>query len=169
MLARESRMADRERAALDLSRQATSTPDLSVGYMFQQRTGNPVMQGAQFTVNLPALHRERLRQEVSEGELRLQAATRVESRRRLEAANELSQAYAAAQTARQMATSTTGDPAAGRAGARFRAGLLHRGQRGLPLRPHQLHGDLRLRTRRPAPARRLRDRRGPHRGPHRRP
>ena len=100
MLARETRMTERERAALALSRK-DSTPDLSVGYMFQERVGNPTMQGAQFTVNLP-LHRDRLRQEVAEGELRVRAAQQGEEARRLEASYELRQAYAAAQTAKQM-------------------------------------------------------------------
>ncbi|MGC2209508.1 MAG: TolC family protein [Candidatus Korobacteraceae bacterium] len=100
MLARETSMEKRESAALALSRK-DSTPDLNVGYMVQQRTGNPTMQGAQFTVNLP-LHRDRLRQEVAEGELRVRAAQQGEQARRLEASYELRQAYAAAQTARQM-------------------------------------------------------------------
>jgi outer membrane protein, heavy metal efflux system len=100
MLAQEASMAAREDAALALSRK-DSTPDLSVGYMIQQRTGNPTMQGAQFTVNLP-LHRDRLRQEVAEGELRVRAAHQGHQARRLEASYELRQAYAAAQTAKQM-------------------------------------------------------------------
>ncbi len=100
MLARETSMEKRESASLALSRK-DSTPDLTVGYMVQQRTGNPTMQGAQFTVNLP-LHRDRLRQEVAEGELRVRAAQQGEQARRLEASYELRQAYAAAQTARQM-------------------------------------------------------------------
>ncbi len=66
-------MGERESAALALSRK-DSTPDLNVGYMFQQRTGLPDMYGMQFTVNLPGFHRERLRQEVAEGELRVRAA-----------------------------------------------------------------------------------------------
>ena len=72
MLARELRMSERESAALALSRK-DGTPDLSVGYMYQQRTGLPDMHGMQFTVNLP-IHRERLRQEIAEGELRVRAA-----------------------------------------------------------------------------------------------
>ena len=100
MLAREARMGERESAALALSRK-DSTPDLTVGYMVQQRTGNPTMQGAQFTVNLP-LHRDRLRQEVAEGEFRVRAARQSQQARRLELSYELQQAYAAAQTARQM-------------------------------------------------------------------
>ena len=100
-LAREARMAERESSALALSRK-DSIPDLSVGYMFQQRTGNSTMQGAQFTVNLP-IHRERLRQEVVEGQLRVRAARQGQQARRLEASYELRQAYAAAQTAKQMA------------------------------------------------------------------
>ena len=101
MLAREARMTERESSALALSRK-DSIPDLSVGYMFQQRTGNSTMQGAQFTVNLP-IHRERLRQEVAEGQLRVRAARQGQQARRLEASYELRQAYAAAQTAKQMA------------------------------------------------------------------
>jgi outer membrane protein TolC len=101
MLAQEASMAAREDAALALSRK-DSTPDLNVGYMFQERVGSPTMQGAQFTVNLP-LHRDRLRQEVAEGELRVRAAHQGQQARRLEASYELRQAYAAAQTAKQMA------------------------------------------------------------------
>lgn len=100
VLAREARMAERESASLALSRK-DSTPDLSVGYMFQERTGNPTMQGAQFTVNLP-LHRDRLRQEVAEGELRVRAAQQGQQARRLEASYELRQAYSAAETAKEM-------------------------------------------------------------------
>jgi outer membrane protein TolC len=100
MLAQEASMTAREDAALALSRK-DGTPDLTVGYMVQQRTGNPTMQGAQFTVNLP-LHRDRLRQEVAEGELRVHAAHQGQQVRRLEASYELRQAYAAAQTAKQM-------------------------------------------------------------------
>jgi outer membrane protein TolC len=101
MLAREARMGERESAALALSRK-NGTPDLSIGYMFQQRTGSPEMYGMQFTVNLPGFHRERLRQEVAEGELRVRAAKQGEQARRLELSYELQQAYSAAQTAKQM-------------------------------------------------------------------
>ncbi len=101
MLAREARMGERERAALALSRK-DGTPDLSVGYMYQQRTGLPDMHGMQFTVNLPGFHRERLRQEVAEGELRVRAAKQGEQARRLELSYELQQAYSSAQTAKQM-------------------------------------------------------------------
>jgi outer membrane protein TolC len=101
MLAKETSMAERESAALASSRK-DGAPDLSVGYMVQQRTGNPTMQGAQFTINLP-LHRDRLHQEVAEAQLRLHAAQQGQQVRRLEASYELRQAYAAAQTARQMA------------------------------------------------------------------
>ena len=100
-LAREARMSERERAALDLSRK-NGTPDLSIGYMFEQRTGQQDMHGMQFTMNLPAFHRERLRQEVAEGELRVRAAKQGEQERRLELSYELQQAYSAAQTAKQM-------------------------------------------------------------------
>jgi outer membrane protein TolC len=100
MLAREARMGDRESAALALSRK-DGIPDLNVGYMYQQRTGLPDMNGMQFTVNLP-FHRDRLRQEVAEGELRVRAAKQGEQSRRLELSYELQQSWAAAQTAKQM-------------------------------------------------------------------
>jgi outer membrane protein TolC len=100
MLAREVRMGDRESAALALSRK-DGIPDLNVGYMYEQRTGLPDMYGMQFTVNLP-LHRDRLRQEVAEGELRVRAAKQGEQSRRLELSYELQQSWAAAQTAKQM-------------------------------------------------------------------
>ncbi len=101
MLARETRMGERESAALALSRK-DGTPDLNVGYMYQQRTGMPDMHGMQFTVNLPAFHRDRWRQEVVEGELRVRAAKQGQQARRLELGYELKQAYAAAETAKQM-------------------------------------------------------------------
>jgi outer membrane protein TolC len=77
-------------------------PDLSVGYMYQQRTGLPDMHGMQFTVNLPGLHRERLQQEIAEGQLRVRASEQGQQARRLEVSYELQQASAAALTARQM-------------------------------------------------------------------
>lgn len=100
MLARELRMSERESAALALSRK-DGIPDLSVGYMFQQRNGSPDMYGMQFSVNVP-VHRERLRQEIAEGELRVRAAKQGQQARRLEVSYELQQSYAAAQTAKQM-------------------------------------------------------------------
>jgi len=100
MLAREVRMGERESAALALSRK-DGTPDLTVGYTYQQRTGLPDMHGMQFTVNLP-IHRERLRQEIAEGELRVRAAQQGQQARRLELSYELQQSWAAAQTAKQM-------------------------------------------------------------------
>ena len=105
VLARETRMGKRESAALALSRK-DATPDLGVGYMFQQRTGMPDMYGMQFTLNLPVFHRERLRQEVAEGELRVRAAKQAQQARRLELGYELQQAYAAAQTAKQCSNCT---------------------------------------------------------------
>ncbi len=101
MLARELRMGERESAALALSRK-DSVPDLNVGYMYQQRTGLPDMYGMQFTVNLPAFHRQRLQQEVAEGELRVRAARQGQQARRLELSYELQQDYSAAQTAKAM-------------------------------------------------------------------
>ena len=59
------------------------------------------MYGMQFTVNLP-FHRDRLRQEVAEGELRVRAAKQGVQSRRLELSYELQQSWAAAQTAKQM-------------------------------------------------------------------
>jgi outer membrane protein TolC len=101
MLSREARMGEREKAALALSRK-DKVPDLSVGYMYQQRTGLPDMHGMQFTVNLPGLHRERLQQEIAEGQLRVRATEQGQQARRLEVSYELQQASAAAQTAKQM-------------------------------------------------------------------
>jgi outer membrane protein TolC len=101
MLAREVRMGDRENAALALSRK-DAIPDLSVGYLYQQRTGLPDMHGMQFTVNLPAFHRERLHQEVAEAELRVRASKQGQQARRLELSFDLQQSYAAARTAKQM-------------------------------------------------------------------
>jgi outer membrane protein TolC len=101
MLLRETRIGERENAALSLARK-DRTPDLNIGYMYQQRTGMPDMHGMQFTVNLPGFHRERLRQEIAEGELRVRAVRQGQQARRLEVSYELQQAYAAAQTAKQM-------------------------------------------------------------------
>jgi outer membrane protein TolC len=101
MLSREARMGDREKAALALSRK-NAIPDLSVGYMYQQRAGLPDMHGMQFTVNLPGLHRERLQQEIAEAQLRVRASEQGQQVRRLEVSYELQQASAAALTAKQM-------------------------------------------------------------------
>ena len=101
MLAREARMTDRERSALALTRK-DSTPDLSVGYMYQQRTGLPDMHGMQFTVSLPSFHRDRLQQEIAEGQLRIRAGEEGQRARKLEVGYELQQARSAAITAKQM-------------------------------------------------------------------
>ena len=56
MLKRELSMVERNKVAISMA-QKEYIPDLSAGYMYQQRPGMPDMHGMQFTVNLPIFTR----------------------------------------------------------------------------------------------------------------
>ena len=88
-------MVERNQLAVSLA-QKDSLPDLSVGYMYQQRPTMPDMHGLTFTVNLPIFHKSKQREEVKQAtEERLSAASARDNRQN-ELYFELKQNYLAA-------------------------------------------------------------------------
>ena len=101
MLKREQSMVERNKVAITMA-QKEYVPDLSAGYMYQQRPGMPDMYGMQFTVNLPIFYKSKQRQGVEQAKLELSAAESSKSARHLELSYELKQMYAMAVNADKM-------------------------------------------------------------------
>lgn len=101
MLKREQSMVERNKIAITAA-QKEYVPDLSVGYMYQQRPGMPDMNGMQFTINLPIFYKSKQRQGVEQAKQELAAAERSKDARHLELAYELKQMYAMAVNADKM-------------------------------------------------------------------
>ncbi len=77
-------------------------PDLSVGYMYQQRSGMPDMYGAQFTLNIPVFYKSKQREAEAAARLDLSASEKSRDARKLEIAYDLRQMHAMASTAAKM-------------------------------------------------------------------
>ncbi|HVP63890.1 MAG TPA: TolC family protein [candidate division Zixibacteria bacterium] len=101
MLKKEQSMIARNQMAIAMA-QKEYTPDLSVGYMYQQRTGNPDMYGMQFTVNVPVFYRSKQRQAMEQAKLDLASSEQSREARKLELAYELKQSHATAVNAEKM-------------------------------------------------------------------
>jgi len=101
MLKKEQSMIARNQVAITMARKEY-TPDLSVGYMYQQRTGMPDMYGMQFTVNVPVFYRSKQRQAVEQAKLDLASSEQSRDARKLELAYELKQMHAMAVNADKM-------------------------------------------------------------------
>ncbi len=101
MLKREQGMVERNQVAITMA-QKEFVPDLSVGYMYQQRPGMPDMNGMQFTINLPIFYRSKQREGVAQAKQELLAAERSHDARHLELTYELKQMYAMAVGANKM-------------------------------------------------------------------
>jgi outer membrane protein TolC len=101
MLQREQTMVERSRLAVTAAHKEY-IPDLSVGYMFQQRTGMPEMYGAQFSLNLPVFNKTRQRENEAAAHLELSSAEKGREARKLELAWELQQMHSMATNAARM-------------------------------------------------------------------
>lgn len=101
MLQKEQRMLERDKTAVTMA-QKEFIPDLSVGYMYQQRPGLPDMYGMQFTVNVPVFYKTRQRDAVEQAKLELAAQAKNRESRHLELAYEIKQMHAMAKSAEQM-------------------------------------------------------------------
>lgn len=101
MLKREQSLVERNKVAIAMARKEY-VPDLSAGYMYQQRPGMPDMYGMQFTVNLPIFYKSKQRQGVEQAKLELSAAEGSRSARHLELTYELKLMYAMAINADKM-------------------------------------------------------------------
>lgn len=101
MLKREQSMVDRNKVAITMARKEY-VPDLSAGYMYQQRSMMPDMHGLQFTINLPIFYKSKQREAIAQAKQELSAAERSREARHLELSYELKQMYAMAVSADKM-------------------------------------------------------------------
>ncbi len=101
MLHKEQSIVERNKTAVTMARKEY-IPDLSVGYMYQQRTGMPDMYGMQFTVNIPIFYKSKQREGVEQAKLELASAEQSHHARELELQYELKQMYDQAVNANRM-------------------------------------------------------------------
>ena len=101
MLHKEQSMVERNKIAVTMARKEY-IPDLSVGYMYQQRTGMPDMYGMQFTVNIPVFYKSKQREGVEQAKLELASAEQSHHARELELQYELKQMHDQALNAGKM-------------------------------------------------------------------
>ncbi len=101
LLRKEQSIVQRDKVAILMAKKEY-VPDLSVGYMYQQRSSQPDMYGMAFTVNLPIFYKSKQREAVEQAKLELAAAERSHESRKLELQYELKQMYALATTASKM-------------------------------------------------------------------
>jgi outer membrane protein, heavy metal efflux system len=89
---RMEKLVERNQLAVSLARK-DSLPDLSVGYMYQQRPMMPDMHGLTFTVNLPIFYKSKQREEVSQATEQALSAASARDNRQNELYFELKQNY----------------------------------------------------------------------------
>jgi outer membrane protein TolC len=92
---RMEKMVERNQLAINLA-QKDYSPDLSVGYMYQQRPIMPDMHGVTFTVNLPVFYKNKQREEVRQAKEEELSAASARDNRQNELYFDLKQNYLAA-------------------------------------------------------------------------
>jgi cobalt-zinc-cadmium efflux system outer membrane protein len=100
-LQREKQMVQRNQLAIDLA-QKDYYPDLSVGYMYQQRPDLPDMHGLTFTVNVPVFYKTKQREAVRQAAEEQIASERSRDNRQNELSFELKQQYLAAKASDEL-------------------------------------------------------------------
>lgn len=100
---RNQRMIERGRLGIALA-QKEYRPDIGVGYMYQQRSGLPDMNGVTVTVNIPVFYRSKQRQGVAEASEGLISAEKMHDNRLNEVRFELKQQYLAAKASERLLT-----------------------------------------------------------------
>jgi outer membrane protein TolC len=100
-LQREQQMIERNQLAVNLA-QKDYYPDLSVGYMYQQRPMLPDMHGMTFTVNIPVFYKSKQREEVRQATEERLAAELSRDNRLNELNFELKQQYLAAKASDEL-------------------------------------------------------------------
>lgn len=98
---RNQRMVERGRLGIALA-QKEYKPDFGVGYMYQQRSAQPDMNGLTFSVNVPVFYKTKQRQGVAEASEGLLSAEKMRDNRLNEVRFELKQQYLAAQAAERL-------------------------------------------------------------------
>ncbi|HWR14670.1 MAG TPA: TolC family protein [Terriglobales bacterium] len=101
MLQKEQSIVERSKVAINMARKEY-IPDLSVGYMYQQRPGMADMYGLQFSLNIPIFYKSKQREGVEQAKLELDSAEKSRASRKLELEYEVKQMYAMAQNANKM-------------------------------------------------------------------
>jgi outer membrane protein TolC len=94
-------MIERNQLAVTLA-QKDYYPDLSVGYMYQQRPNMPDMHGMTFTVNIPVFYKSKQREEVRQATEERLAAENSRGNRQTELNFELKQQYLAAKASDEL-------------------------------------------------------------------
>lgn len=100
-LGREAQVIERNQLAADLARK-DALPDLSVGYMYQQRPQMPDMHGMTFTVSIPVFYKNKQKQAIAQAVEEKAASERVRDNRQNELYFELKQQYLAAQASERL-------------------------------------------------------------------
>jgi len=100
-LQREQRMAERSQLAVALARK-DYYPDLSVGYMYEQRPLLPDMHGFTFTVNIPVFYKSKQRQQLAEAGEQAAAAEKSRQNRQNELDFQVKQQYLEAKASEQL-------------------------------------------------------------------
>ncbi len=100
-LQREQQMIERNQLAVNLA-QRDYRPDLSIGYMYQQRPDLPDMHGLTFTVNVPVFYKTKQREEVRQAAEERLASERSRDNRQNELYFELKQEYLAAKASEDL-------------------------------------------------------------------
>jgi outer membrane protein TolC len=98
---REQRMIERNQLAASLARREYY-PDLSVGYMYQQRPIMPDMHGLTFTINVPVFYKSKQREAVRQATQEMLSARESRNNRQNELYFELKQQYLAAKASDEL-------------------------------------------------------------------
>lgn len=98
---RMQRMVERNQLAMNLAHK-DYLPDLSVGYMYEQRPAMPDMHGFTFTVNIPVFYRSKQREEVQQAKEEELSASSARDNRQNELYFDLKQNYLAAKASENL-------------------------------------------------------------------
>jgi cobalt-zinc-cadmium efflux system outer membrane protein len=98
---RAQKMVERNQIAMNLARK-DYLPDLSVGYMYEQRPAMPDMQGFTFTVNIPVFYKSKQREEVRQAKEEELSAASARENRQNELYFDLKQNYLAAKASENL-------------------------------------------------------------------
>lgn len=100
-LHREEQMIERNQLAVNLA-EKDYYPDLSIGYMYQQRPMLPDMHGMTFTINVPVFYKSKQREEVRQATEERLSAESSRNNRQNELNFELKQQYLAAKASDEL-------------------------------------------------------------------
>ena len=101
-LQREQQVIERNQLAVNLARKEFY-PDLSIGYMYQNRPLMQEMHGFTFSINIPVFYKSKQREGVNEATLELLSARRSRENRETVLSFEVKQHYLAAKAADELA------------------------------------------------------------------